>query len=48
MLTYDPEINLFTVTNHKSYVVTLPIVVTWGLMPLCVIVEAVPVNWIVL
>lgn len=48
MLTYDPEINLFTVTNHKSYVVTLPIVVIWGFTPLCVIIEAVPVNCIVL
>lgn len=48
MLIYDPETNLFTVTNHKSYVVTLPIVVTCGLTPLCVIIEAVPVNCIVL
>lgn len=43
----DPEMSLFTVTNQSSYEVTLPIVVTWAFTPLCVIVEGVLVNCMV-
>ena len=41
IITYEPEINLFTDTNHKSYDVTLPMFSIWGLTSLWVIVEAV-------
>lgn len=44
IIIYDPEINLFIDTNHKLYVVILPILGTWALTPLWVIVEAVAVT----
>ena len=38
--TNDPEISLFIVTNHKSYVVTLPILGNCGFTPLNKMLDA--------
>ena len=41
MIAYDPTTRLFTVKNHKEYVVVLPMLATFALTPLLTIVEAV-------